>query len=697
MRTLRKKYKLENLDCANCAFKIENGLKKLKEVKNVSVNFATSTLQVDTSDEKRVLSEIKKIESEVNVKPLKDIEEQDEYGAERTEIVFIILSSLFFIAGMVFKKMLHDTPFSLAEYAVFLTSYLLAGRKALGGAFKNIGHGRFFDENFLMMVATLGAIFIHELPEAVGVMLFFEVGEFLQSLAVGNSRRSIKALLRSKPSFANVLVDGKIVKMDPEKVNIADIVVVNPGEKIPLDGVVIFGESQLDTSALTGESVPRGVSTGEKVLAGMVNQSGMLKIEVTSLFKDSSISKIMDLTENALNRKTKTEKFITKFAKYYTPFVVFGALAVAVIPPLFVTGATFSEWIYRALILLVISCPCALVISIPLGYFGGVGASSKKGILIKGSNFLDSLSKLKTVVFDKTGTLTKGVFKVKEVVPANGMKKEELLLLASLAESHSNHPIAKSIIEYYEGEIDLSKIDSYEEIAGYGVKVRVDGDIVVVGNDRLLRAENIVHDTYNVTGTVVHVAVNGKYAGYVIITDVIKEDAKEAINSLKKLGVERIVMLTGDNEQNAKSIAKELGIDSYRAQLLPHEKLEMLEKIMEKDESKVAFVGDGINDAPVIARADIGIAMGGLGSDAAIEAADVVIMTDKPSKVAEGIRIGRKTQRIVWENIVFALSVKGTFLTLGIIGMATMWEAVFADVGVALIAIFNAGRIMYQK
>ncbi len=695
-----KKYRLENLDCANCAFKIEEGLKKLKGVNDVSVNFATGILRIDASDVEKAINEIKKIEPEVNVKPLSDerlSHNENKSKLDKTEISLIILSAILFVIGMVFKNPLHDTPFSIAEYSVFLTAYFLSGRKVLSNAVKNMGHGRFFDENFLLMVATIGAIFIHELPEAVGVMLFFEVGEFFQDLAVGNSRRSIRALLRSKPNYANVLVNKTIKRVAPEEVKIGDTVLVNPGEKIPVDGLIMSGNSQLDTSPLTGESVPRSVNKGEKVLAGMVNQSQMLKIRVTSLFKDSSISKIMDLTENALSRKTKTEKFITQFAKYYTPLVVFGALAIATLPPMIIPGATFSEWIYRALILLVISCPCALVISIPLSYFGGVGASSKKGILIKGSNFLDSLSKLKTVVFDKTGTLTKGVFKVKEVVPANGLKENALLEIASLVESHSNHPIARSITEAYNKKIDPSKVENYEEISGYGVKAKISGDVVIAGNDRLLHRENIAHDTCDVPGTVVHVALNNVYAGYITISDVTKEDAKGTIVELRKLGVEKTVMLTGDSKRVAESVAKELEINSYHAELLPDEKLKILEKIMDESKNKVAFVGDGINDAPVIARADVGIAMGGLGSDAAVETADVVIMSDKPSKVAEGIRIGRKTQKIVWENIIFALTIKSVFLALGVAGMATMWEAVFADVGVALIAIFNASRIIYSS
>ncbi len=693
---MKKKYKLENLDCANCAFKIEENLRKMRKVKYVSVDFATSTLKIDTSNEKKIFEEIRKIEPGISIKPLIGSEDSpDENRIDKSEIIFILLSGALFIIGMLLRKVFHHTPFSIAEYAIFLTAYLLAGREVLFKAAKNMQHGHFFDENFLMVIATTGAFFIHELPEAVGVMLFYEIGEFFQDMAVGNSRKSIKALLQSKPTYANVLYDKKIKKVKPEEVKIGDIIVVNPGEKIPIDGVVVSGHSQLDTSPLTGESMPKSVVEGENVLAGMINQSGMLKIRATTPFKESSISKIMALTENALDRKTKTEKFITQFAKYYTPLIVFGALSIALLPPMIVPGATFSEWIYRALVLLVISCPCALVISIPLGYFAGVGSLSKKGILIKGSDFLDNLSKLRTVVFDKTGTLTKGVFEVKDVVPANGLKKEDLLEIAALIESHSNHPIARSIVEFYGKEADLSKIKSYEEIPGYGVKAKIDNNIVILGNDRILRKENVKYDTCTVPGTVVHLALNGIYAGYISISDSVRVEARETISELKKIGVENIVMLTGDNEMIARSVAKELDIDSYHAQLLPDEKLKILEEIMRENKKKVAFVGDGINDAPVIARADVGIAMGGIGSDAAVETADVVVMSDKLFKIVDGIRMSRKTRKIVWENITLALVIKGVFLTFGVLGMATMWEAVFADVGVTLITVLNVLRILF--
>ncbi|HID15930.1 MAG TPA: cadmium-translocating P-type ATPase, partial [Candidatus Atribacteria bacterium] len=463
-----------------------------------------------------------------------------------------------------------------------------------------------------------------------------------------------------------------------------------------VDGVVVEGVSQVDSSPLTGESIPKEVKEQSRVFAGIINISNLLKIKVNKSFEETSFSKIINLTENALSRKANTEKFITKFANYYTPLVVFTAMGIAFIPPLFIPGALFSKWLYRALILLVISCPCALVISIPLGYFGGIGASSKRGILIKGSNFLDNLSNLKRVVFDKTGTLTKGVFKVIDVIPENGISREDLLKISAYAESQSNHPIAKSIVEAYNDEIDISLIKEYKDLPGYGIYAKIDDKDVYIGSDKLLHKNDIPHDKCNIGGTVVHVVVNNTYVGYILISDVLKEDAKETVLLLKNLGIEDIIMLTGDNEESAKKVADELGIDKYYAELLPSEKLEVMEKIMKDKEGITAFVGDGINDAPVIARADVGIAMGGLGQDAAIEAADVVIMSDKPSRIIDGILIGRKTKSIIWQNIVFALSVKGFFLTLGALGMATMWGAVFADVGVALVSIFNAGRILYN-
>lgn len=617
----------------------------------------------------------------------------------KEELAPVVLVVILFVLGSIFEKQLHNTPYSVGEYLVFIPAYLLSGWNVLTSAGRNTLKGRVFDENFLMTVATLGAIAIHKLPEAVGVMLFFKVGELFQEFAVGRSKKSIKSLLEVRPDYANLQINSEIKKVSPDEVAVGDIIVVKPGEKIPLDGDILEGNSQLDTSALTGESVPRTVKVGEPVLAGTINKTGVLTIKVTKLFGESSVSKILDLVQNASSKKADTEKFITKFARYYTPFVVFASLAVALIPPLFIAGATNADrflWVYRALVLLVISCPCGLVISIPLGYFGGVGGAAKRGILVKGSTFLDTLTAVKTVVFDKTGTLTKGVFKVKQIEPKNGLNQAELLALAAKIESQSNHPVAQSIREAYGKKIDSSGVKDYEEIAGHGIRARVQNQDVIAGNDRLLHRENIEHDTCNVEGTVVHLAVNNRYAGYILIADEIKEDAARAIQALKKLGVEQTVMLTGDNQVVAKSVAQTLGLDSYFAGLLPEGKVEVIEKLLWKagKNNKVVFVGDGINDAPVIARADVGMAMGGLGSDAAIETADVVLMTDAPSKVAEAIQVARKTHKIVWQNIILAMSVKGIFIALGAFGLATMWEAVFADVGVALLAIFNATRVL---
>ena len=527
-------------------------------------------------------------------------------------------------------------------------------------------------------------------------MLFFQIGELFQGFAVGRSRRSIKALLEVRPDTANLIVDGVIREIAPEKIEVGDTIIIKPGEKVPLDGEILSGSSQVDTSALTGESVPRTVRQGETILAGAINQTGSLTVRVTKLFAESSIAKILDLVENASSKKAPTEKFITRFARYYTPVVVFLSLAVAILPPLLIAGATSEQWVYRALVLLVISCPCGLVISIPLGYFGGVGGAAKRGILVKGSTFLDALTDVKTVIFDKTGTLTEGVFQVTQVSPYNGYNEKEILTMAAIAESQSNHPVARSIVEAYDSAITKSDVTDYEEIPGNGISAKVKGRAVLAGNDRLLHRENIEHDTCNVEGTVVHLAIDRKYAGYILISDRIKSDAPRAIARLKKAGVSETVMLTGDNRVVAKNVADKLGLDTYKAELLPEDKVEAIEEYLRKSDkkSKVAFVGDGINDAPVIARADVGMAMGALGSDAAIETADVVLMDDAPSKVAEAIGIARKTHSIVWQNIILAMAVKALFILLGAIGVATLWEAVFADVGVALLAIFNASRVL---
>lgn len=545
-----------------------------------------------------------------------------------------------------------------------------------------------------MAIATLGAFAIDQMPEAVAVMLFYVVGELFQDIAVNRSRKSIKALLEIKPEYANLVVDGESTRVSPESIQVGDTILVKVGEKIPLDGEVIDGNSFVDTSALTGESVPRKMKKNDLVLSGTINQTAVLTIRVTKIFSESSVSKILELVENASSKKAETEKFITTFAKYYTPVVVISALLLAVLPPLLFSGQTFSEWIYRALVVLVISCPCALVISIPLGYFGGIGSASRKGILVKGSNFLDALTQVKTVVFDKTGTLTKGEFKVSEVVTSNGFTKEEILEYAAYAETNSNHPVAKSISEAYGKDIESKRIEQVEEISGHGIKAVVDGKTILAGNDKLLHKENIDHPVCQVDGTVVHVSIDHVYAGYIIISDSLKEDAIEAIKKLKAKNI-LTVMLTGDNKFVAEALSEKLQIDIYFSELLPEDKVKHIESLMaENKDGKVAFVGDGINDAPVIARADVGIAMGALGSDAAIETADVVLMTDSPSKVSEAIDVAKRTRNIVWQNIYFAMGVKLIFIVLGVFGIATMWEAVFGDMGVALIAVFNAIRIL---
>lgn len=612
-----------------------------------------------------------------------------------------------FILGLIFQQNAQNTPKAIAAYAVFISAYLLSGLPVITTAGKNILKGRVFDENFLMTIATLGAIAIGELPEAVGVMLFFQIGELFQEQAVGRSRSSIKALLEVRPDYANLKVNDTWEKVAPETVQVGQIILVKPGEKIPLDGEILAGKSQIDTAALTGESVPRSVKVGETVLAGTVNLEGLLTIQVNKRFGSSSIAQILELVENAKAQKAETEKFITTFARYYTPAVVAISLAIAIGPPLLIPGATLEQWVYRGLVVLVISCPCALVISIPLAYFGGVGGAAKRGILIKGAKFLDTLNSVTTVVFDKTGTLTQGVFQVTDVVTHNGLTQPELLKITADAEIHSNHPVAQSIREAAQNEtqnnlninLDIPTVSEYEEIAGHGIRATVCDRQVLAGNHRLLHRENIPHECQTIEGTVVHVAVDRCYAGYLLIADRLKDDAANAIKALKKLGVNQVVMLTGDDRTVAKKVSAELGLDAYHAQLLPEQKVAELEALLRENDRhhKLAFVGDGINDAPAIALADVGIAMGGLGSDAAIATADVVIMSDAPSKVAEAIQIARQTREIVWQNIGLAIGIKLLMILLGILGLASMWSAVFADVGVALLAILNAMRILSDR
>ena len=582
-------------------------------------------------------------------------------------------------------------------FVIYLVPYLVIGYDIVYKAARNISHGQVFDENFLMMIATFGAFGVGEYSEAVAVMLFYQVGELFQGYAVGKSRQSISDMMDICPEYANIEEDGVLKQVDPDDVEVGSIIVVKPGERIPLDGIVVEGESLIDTAALTGESVPRSAKAGDEIISGCVNGSGTLKVKTTKEFDDSTVAKILELVENASSKKAKVENFITRFAKYYTPVVTIGAVILAILPPL-ILGGGWAEWIQRACIFLVISCPCALVISVPLGFFGGIGAASKIGVLVKGSNYLEAVAEMTTIVFDKTGTLTKGEFKVTDVITENS-SKEELIELAALGEGYSNHPIANSIREAYGKELDLNRVTNTEEIAGHGIKAVIDGKTVLLGNEKLMKSESIFYTSCKSTGTVVYVACNGVFEGAVVISDTIKDGAKEAIHDMKQVGVRHTVMLTGDRKEAAETVAQTLGIDEVHAELLPGGKVEQVEALLkaEKEKERLAFVGDGINDAPVLTRADIGIAMGSMGSDAAIEAADIVLMDDDVTKIASVVRIARKTLRIVKQNIVFALAIKALVLILGALGMANMWEAVFADVGVSVIAILNSMRTLNEK
>ena len=602
----------------------------------------------------------------------------------------IVIAFVLFLIAFIFK---FET--TLINNILFILSYLIVGFEIVKKAFRNIIKGKVFDENFLMTVATIGAFFVGEFEEAVAVMLFYQVGELFQSYAVDKSRKSISSLMDIRPDYAFVIKNGKEEKVDPDDVRIGDIILVKPGEKIPLDGIIVDGKSFLDTKALTGESLPREVNVNDEVLSGSINLNSVIKIKVEKEFEESTVSKILDLVENASSKKSKSENFISKFAKYYTPTVVIIAVILAIVPPFF-TGMNFSEWIYRALSFLVVSCPCALVISIPLSFFGGIGGASKLGILIKGSNYLEALAKTEVVVFDKTGTLTKGVFAVKNIENFNNFTKDQILKYAAYSENYSNHPIALSIKKEYGEEIVKEKIEKVEEIAGHGILSIVDGKTILVGNDKLLNENNVEYTKTDEIGTIVYVAVDNVYAGFIVVSDVIKEDSKIAIENLKKLNISKTVMLTGDKKQVGEYVAKELGIDEVHTELLPDEKVYKVEQLLKDktDSGKLVFVGDGINDAPVLAMADIGISMGGIGSDAAIEASDVVLMTDEPSKISHAIKISKKTLKIVKENIIFAIFVKILVLVLTAFGISTMWEAVFADVGVSVIAILNALRML---
>ena len=602
----------------------------------------------------------------------------------------IILALILFIIAMTIKFQNE-----WINNIIFIISYIIVGFEILRKAVRNIFRGKVFDENFLMSVATLGAFGIGEFPEAVAVMLFYQIGELFQSYAVDKSRKSIASLMDIRPDYANVYKNGEIEKVNPSEVKIGNTIVVKPGEKIPLDGHIIEGKTTLDTKALTGESLPREVTEGEDVLSGCINLDGLIKIEVTKEYGESTVSKILDLVENASSKKSKSENFITKFAKYYTPIVVIIALILAIFPPLLIPGASFSDWIYRALSFLVVSCPCALVISIPLSFFGGIGGASKMGVLVKGSNYLEALANTEITVFDKTGTLTKGVFEVQKV-NAIDMSEEELLKVSAYAENFSNHPISKSIKKKYNKPVDEKQIIDYQEISGLGIIAKIGEQDVIVGNEKLMKEKQIEFTKCTDVGTILYVAIQGKYAGYILISDKIKEDAKYTIEQLKKNNIKQTVMLTGDRKDVGENVAKQIGIDKVYTELLPDGKVQKVEELLKtkSEKGKLAFVGDGINDAPVLALADIGIAMGGIGADSSIEAADIVIMTDEPSKIVNAIKLSKKTMRIVKENIIFAIAIKILVLILAAFGLSTMWEAVFADVGVSIIAIINALRAL---
>ena len=610
----------------------------------------------------------------------------------------IIIAIVLLIVITVFKTIVPVPGY--VEFVLYLIPYFVIGHDILRKSIKNISHGQVFDENFLMAVATIGAMCLGEYLEGSAVMVFYQIGELFQSIAVGKSRKNIAALMDIRPDYANIMVDGEIEEVDPDDVEIGREIIVNPGEKVPIDGIIVEGDTTLNTSALTGESVPRNAHCGDEIYSGSINMTARITVKTTKEFGESTVSKILDLVENSSMKKSKTENFITKFAKYYTPVVCYSALALAIIPPIVLTimgqPAHVSDWIFRALTFLVISCPCALVISIPLSFFGGIGCASKNGILVKGSNYLETLSDVKYFVFDKTGTLTKGVFEVTDVVPAEGFDKDHLLEYAAYAESASTHPISVSLKKAYNQKIDNTLVDHIQEIAGHGVEADYNGHHILAGNAKLMKLKSIDYSAYTKDGTLVYVAVDDKYAGCIVISDIIKDHAKEAISGLKSLGAKETVMLTGDSASTADLVANTIGIDTVHSELLPADKVEEVEKLLAKksDKEKLAFVGDGINDAPVLSRADIGIAMGGLGSDAAIEAADVVLMDDDPLKISLAMKISTKTLRIVKQNIVFALAVKFICLVLGALGIANMWLAIFADVGVMILAVMNATRAL---
>ena len=741
------KISLKGLDCANCANKIEVRVNELEEIKEANLNFSLGRMALSMSEEinkEDVLNKIKKIVndlephvvvSEYKVNKIKKVNNTDvlnhvhgvnkaqqcndkkccslEHDHEHSDhdhnrdendehvhshelkeggIFKQNISLIIGIIGYVIAIILEDK--GSISTILFLVSYIFAGGEILMRAFRNIIKGEFFDENFLMSVATIGALAIGEYPEAVAVMIFYQIGEVFQGYAVNRSRNSITSLMNIRADYANLITENGEKKVDPEEVKVEDIIMIKPGERVPLDGIVIEGNGSLDTSALTGESMPREININEEILSGSINLNSVIKVKVTKSFSESTISRILEMVENASSKKAPVEKFITKFCRYYTPIVVFSAFAVGLIPPLLIKDAAFSTWFYRALSFLVVSCPCALVVSVPLGLFSGIGGASKKGILVKGGNYLEALKDVDTVVFDKTGTLTKGTFKVTEINSIN-ISKEEVLKVAAIGESFSNHPIAKSIVTEYNKEINKEEVENYKELSGYGIKALIEGKETLLGNYKLMMENKIQCEEVDSIGTAVYIAIEGIYKGNIIIEDEMKKDSREAIKQLRILGIKKIVMLTGDNKKVADKVGKQLGIDEVYGGLLPIDKVSKVENLIEsKSNGKLIFVGDGINDAPVLARADIGVAMGGIGSDAAIEAADVVLMKDDPLSLIDAIKIGKKTSKILWQNIIFSLGIKIAVLILISIGAATMWEAVFADVGVTLIAVINSMRAL---
>lgn len=683
-----KSYRLEGLDCANCAMKIEKRINEINGVKQANVNFAVGKLTIDADQDKigeietETRKVIKELEPEVEVKEMEEV--TSTLNEEKKDLIRIVLSAIGLLGLFIWA------PAEPIRFIGFLLVYLFIGFDVIKQAALNIMRGQLFDENFLMAIATIGAMLIGEYPEAVAVMLFYQVGEYFQGFAVNQSRKSIRALMEIRPEVAHVETEAGLVTTQPERVMIGEHVFVKPGERVPLDGKVISGQSLVDTSALTGESVPKEVFEGESVLSGFININQPLVVEVEKNYQNSTISKLLELVENASSKKAPAENFITKFARYYTPVVVVLAVLLAILPPLVLPNTGFDEWIYRALTFLVISCPCALVISVPLSFFGGIGGASKMGVLVKGSNYLELLAHTDTMVFDKTGTLTKGDFSVQSIETT--MVEPLFMQYVASVEQYSTHPIAQAILADYEGA--LLPTDQMEEVLGEGIKAVVDGKVVLVGNHKLFTRYNIAFPVNQAVGTLVYVAIDQQYVGSIVIADSIKEDAKAALQKLKKLGVKQTVMLTGDAQAIATHIGNELGIDTVYSELLPQDKVAKLEQILTNASQKTAFVGDGINDAPVLARADVGIAMGGLGSDAAIEAADVVIMNDEPGKIADAIRLSRKTLKIVKQNIIFAIGIKSVVLILGAFGIATMGDAVFADVGVTVLAVLNAMRCL---